>query len=265
MPLPHTDEAHVQHELIAIAVHLERNHRTSRPRPSFSSEAPPRSSARRQPHPTPTGPPEHGGPHRAPDGTPPVPTLPWILASRVLDPESGLTARRKDFTRADALAAVMDAVPGLESAAMGEALTDDVLDVTDGGARCRCRYRCRCRRSSAPACPTPRYTGSDVLAAEQVLAAEAGIASKTVAAWLRHIEDGPGLTGVDVLVVDEGAKVDDRSVAALLGEGARTGTKVVGIGGPQQLQPVGVGGGPRDAPPGRRAGVVGEPAPTRPG
>ncbi len=70
-----------------------------------------------------------------------------------------------------------------------------------------------------------------------------GIPSRTLASWSRRIADGPGLEGVDVLVVDEAAMTDDRQMAALLTEAERTGTKVVAIGDPQQLQAIGPGGG----------------------
>ncbi|MFI0453742.1 AAA family ATPase [Actinomadura sp. 6N118] len=83
------------------------------------------------------------------------------------------------------------------------------------------------------------------------LQAETGIPSATIATWLRRIEgggpDGEGLADVDVLVIDEGAMVDDRQLAALL-DAARPspenpgGTKVIGIGDPLQLRAVGVGG-----------------------
>lgn len=75
------------------------------------------------------------------------------------------------------------------------------------------------------------------------LAAESGIPSKTVASWLQTIATGKGLNGVDVLVVDEAAMVDDRSMAKLLVAAERAGTKVVGIGDPKQLRAVGIGGG----------------------
>jgi conjugative relaxase-like TrwC/TraI family protein len=75
------------------------------------------------------------------------------------------------------------------------------------------------------------------------LTAEAGIDSRTIAAWTREITGGRGLQGVDVLVVDEAAMVDDRALAALLQHAAGTGTKVVGIGDPLQLRAIGVGGG----------------------
>ncbi|MEV4162137.1 MobF family relaxase [Nonomuraea dietziae] len=74
------------------------------------------------------------------------------------------------------------------------------------------------------------------------LAAESGIRSSTIATWLLRIKDGRGLAGIDVLVVDEAAMVDDRQLATLLSEAERTGTKVVLIGDPLQLRAVGVGG-----------------------
>ncbi|GLW58885.1 AAA family ATPase [Kitasatospora phosalacinea] len=72
------------------------------------------------------------------------------------------------------------------------------------------------------------------------LSSEAGIDSSTGAGWLRP--GGPGLAGVDVLVVDEGAMVDDRQVAELLRLAEAGGTKVVLIGDPLQLRAIGVGG-----------------------
>ncbi|MFF2354919.1 MobF family relaxase [Kitasatospora sp. NPDC058115] len=75
------------------------------------------------------------------------------------------------------------------------------------------------------------------------LAAEAGIDSRTIAAWTRDISGGRGLEGVGVLVIDEAAMVDDRALAALLRHAYETGTKVVAIGDPAQLRAVGVGGG----------------------
>ncbi|MFI5809165.1 MobF family relaxase [Streptomyces sp. NPDC051561] len=75
------------------------------------------------------------------------------------------------------------------------------------------------------------------------LKAEAGITSRTVASWLTSVRTGgPGLRGVDVLVVDEAAMCDDRDIAELLTHAAKTGTKVVGIGDPKQLHSPGVGG-----------------------
>ncbi|MDT0459152.1 MobF family relaxase [Streptomyces sp. DSM 41527] len=75
------------------------------------------------------------------------------------------------------------------------------------------------------------------------LKAEAGIESRTLASWLTGIRTGgAGLSGVDVLVVDEAAMCDDRDIAELLTHAAQTGTKVVGIGDPKQLHSPGVGG-----------------------
>ncbi|WP_234323528.1 MobF family relaxase [Streptomyces sp. NRRL F-2580] len=75
------------------------------------------------------------------------------------------------------------------------------------------------------------------------LKAEAGITSRTLASWLTGIRTGgAGLTGVDVLVVDEAAMCDDRDIAELLTHAAQTGTKVVGIGDPKQLHSPGIGG-----------------------
>lgn len=75
------------------------------------------------------------------------------------------------------------------------------------------------------------------------LTAEAGIDSRTIAAWTRDITGGKGLAGVGVLVIDEAAMVDDRALAALLRHADETGTKVVAVGDPMQLKAVGIGGG----------------------
>ncbi|MFE7665601.1 MobF family relaxase [Streptomyces celluloflavus] len=72
---------------------------------------------------------------------------------------------------------------------------------------------------------------------------EAGIQASTMAGILTQIRSGKApLQGVDVLVVDEAAMVDDRQLAHLLSHAGQTGTKVVGIGDPEQLQSPGVGG-----------------------
>ncbi|MYW69095.1 AAA family ATPase [Streptomyces sp. SID8379] len=87
------------------------------------------------------------------------------------------------------------------------------------------------------------YAGATLAAAAaKNLTDASGIEARTVAAWLKQIEDGDGLRGIDVLVVDESAMVDDRAAAALMTEAARTGTKVVAIGDHLQLQAVGPGG-----------------------
>ncbi|MFI8105427.1 MobF family relaxase [Streptomyces sp. NPDC086023] len=74
------------------------------------------------------------------------------------------------------------------------------------------------------------------------LEAEAGIESRTIAAWTREISGGRGLQGVGVVVIEEAAMVDDRALAVLLRHAAATSTKVVAIGDPLQLRAVGVGG-----------------------
>lgn len=79
--------------------------------------------------------------------------------------------------------------------------------------------------------------------AAQNLQNEAGIPARTIASWLHRIREGDGLAGIDVLVIDEAAMTDDRSMAVLLTEAARTRTKVVAISDPLQLQAVGPGGG----------------------
>ncbi|MER6789521.1 MobF family relaxase [Streptomyces sp. NPDC000658] len=87
------------------------------------------------------------------------------------------------------------------------------------------------------------YAGATLAAvAAKNLTDASGIPARTVAAWLGEIENGNGLRGVDVLVVDEATMVDDRTAAVLMAEAARTGTKVVGIGDHLQLQAIGPGG-----------------------
>ncbi|GGK10572.1 hypothetical protein GCM10010123_45700 [Pilimelia anulata] len=87
-----------------------------------------------------------------------------------------------------------------------------------------------------------RVAGTSTAAvAAQNLATEAGIESRTVAAWLTNIGAGRGLSGADVLVVDEAAMVDDRHLAQLLSAAGRD-TKVLLIGDPLQLKAPGVGG-----------------------
>jgi conjugative relaxase-like TrwC/TraI family protein len=88
------------------------------------------------------------------------------------------------------------------------------------------------------------YAGASLSAvAAQNLYEGSGIPARTVAAWLQRIHEGSGLAGIDVLVLDEAAMTDDRSMAVLLTEAARTGTKVIAVGDPQQLQAIGPGGG----------------------
>ncbi|MFC4859505.1 MobF family relaxase [Actinophytocola glycyrrhizae] len=77
--------------------------------------------------------------------------------------------------------------------------------------------------------------------AAQNLATESGIPSRTVAQWLWRIDNGPGLTGVDVLVLDEANLTSDRDRAALYRAAARSGTRIVEVGDPRQLRGVGEG------------------------
>lgn len=87
-----------------------------------------------------------------------------------------------------------------------------------------------------------RVEGAAVAAvAAAGLRAEAGITSQTIASWRQRITSGPGLKGVDVLVVDEGAMVGDRDMSVLVEEAAKRGTKIVSIGDPLQLRPVAAG------------------------
>ncbi|MEU1895654.1 MobF family relaxase [Streptomyces pristinaespiralis] len=88
------------------------------------------------------------------------------------------------------------------------------------------------------------YAGASLSAvAAQNLFEGSGIPVRTVASWLQRIESGTGLRGIDVLVLDEAVMTDDRSLARLLTAAAATGTKVIGVGDPQQLQAIGPGGG----------------------
>ncbi|GAA2560201.1 hypothetical protein GCM10010295_57570 [Streptomyces intermedius] len=87
------------------------------------------------------------------------------------------------------------------------------------------------------------YAGACLSAvAAQQLTQASGIPARTVASWLQEIRTGAGLTGVEVLVVDEATMVDDRAAEVLMREAARTGTRLIGIGDPLQLQAVAAGG-----------------------
>lgn len=77
--------------------------------------------------------------------------------------------------------------------------------------------------------------------AAQNLAAESGIASRTVAQWMFQIAVGRGLRGVDVVVLDEANLTSDRDRAALYEAARKSGTKVVEVGDPKQLRGVGCG------------------------
>jgi hypothetical protein len=75
----------------------------------------------------------------------------------------------------------------------------------------------------------------------QTLQAESGIPSRTVEQWLFRIDNGPGLRGVDVLVMDEAGMIDDRARVRLYAAAELSGTKIVEVGDPKQLRGVGVG------------------------
>lgn len=75
------------------------------------------------------------------------------------------------------------------------------------------------------------------------LHAEADIPSRTIASLLARLDRGEGLGDIDVLVLDEAAMIDDRSLARLLHAAEEQHVKVVGIGDPKQLRAVGIGGG----------------------
>jgi conjugative relaxase-like TrwC/TraI family protein len=77
--------------------------------------------------------------------------------------------------------------------------------------------------------------------AAQGLAAESGIESRTCEQWRMRIATGPGLTGVDVLVLDESTLTDDRDRLVLYAEAARVGARVVEIQDPKQLSTPGCG------------------------
>lgn len=277
------------------------------------------------------GPPGPDGPLAVggPDGprTPP----PEQIATEVFDPQHGLTAYDKEFTKAQLLAQIADACPlGLEAYEL-ETLTERVLAVK-GYAQALPS------RGSHLMAHTERYTTADILRAEQAIVDQAraryadgsarlspdqaaaavsvfevaagfslaaeerraverlltaghgveavvgqagpgrtrlmeacrigwdgvgltyagaslstsvaqslyeatGIPCRTAAAWLQRLHHGDGLTGIDVLLLDEAAKNDPRTMAALLTEAARTATKVIAIGDPRHLRTVGPGGG----------------------
>lgn len=71
---------------------------------------------------------------------------------------------------------------------------------------------------------------------------ETGFPARTVATWLQRIRTGTGLTGIDVLVVEEATAVDDRSADILMREAANTGTQIVAIGDPTRLRAIGACG-----------------------
>ncbi|MCI3227173.1 MobF family relaxase, partial [Streptomyces sp. NP-1717] len=278
--------------------------------------------------PGPGGPGQELGVDR-PDG-PKVPA-PGEIAAEIFHPEKGLTAHEKEFSRAQALAAVADACPHGLPAGDLEGLTDRVLavegyakrlpdrgsklmssadrftteDLIAAEAQIRAQTKARFNDGSVRLEPAAARTAISIfevtagysLSQEQRAAVErlltaghgidalvgvagagktsqmqacrigwdaaglvcagaslsavaadnlaegSGIPSRTLASWMHRIETGSGLAGIDVMVIDEGVMTDDRTLAVLLAEAARTGTKVVSVGDPQQLQAIGAGGG----------------------
>ncbi|MFB4426928.1 MobF family relaxase [Streptomyces sp. QL37] len=84
------------------------------------------------------------------------------------------------------------------------------------------------------------YAGACLSAvAAQNLTRSSGIPARTVEDWLQRIRTGSGLTGVDVLVIDEATTVDDRAAELLMREAARTGTQIIGVGDPRRLRAIG--------------------------
>lgn len=265
-------------------------------------------------------------------GGPRIPP-PSDIARIVFDPETGVTASKKEFTRAALMAAVVNALPyGFGSADLTDLqhLVDDVLRV-EGYAVALPHVGSKVMSS------TDRYTTRDILDAEELVISQAqarvhegavqltaeqaaaamsvfevangfalsdeqraaiertltaglgidahvgaagtgkstlmeacriawdatghtyagatvsavaakslddasGIPARSIASWLQQIRDGKGLSGIDVLVVDEATMSNDRQAATLFTEAARTGTKIVAIGDPKQLQAIGPGG-----------------------
>ncbi|GGU44706.1 MobF family relaxase [Streptomyces violascens] len=263
-------------------------------------------------------------------GLPPVPP-PDQIAAQVFDPQHGLTAHDKEFSRAQLLAAVANSCPyGLPAEDLGR-LADRVLEVKGYAVPLP-------PRGAGLLSNAERFTTQDIVAAEQTIVDQArarygdgtaqlsaeqaaaalsvfevasgftlgaeqrgavqrllttghgidaiegvagagktslmaacrigwdavgmtyagtalsavaaanlqegsGIPARTLASWLERINSGAGLRGLDVLVIDEAVMTDDRALAILLTEAARTGTKVIGVGDPQQLQAIGPGGG----------------------
>jgi hypothetical protein len=79
------------------------------------------------------------------------------------------------------------------------------------------------------------------IAAEQ-LEGGAGIASRTVHSLLFQWEQGrEGLTGRDVLVVDEAGMIGSRQMERLLSQARAAGAKLVLVGDPEQLQAIEAG------------------------
>jgi len=71
--------------------------------------------------------------------------------------------------------------------------------------------------------------------AAAVLHEEASIPSGTLARFLLDLENGTRLTNRDVVVLDEATMASTDDLDALLREITRAGSKLVLVGGPEQL------------------------------
>lgn len=87
-----------------------------------------------------------------------------------------------------------------------------------------------------------RVAGASTQAvASHNLLVKSGIESRSIAQWKWAIANRDGLTGVDVLVVDEAGMTNDRDRAVLYQEAQRTGTRIIEVGDRGQLRGVGCG------------------------
>lgn len=99
-------------------------------------------------------------------GQEPNPDLNTLCRS-IFDPKNGLTAHRKDFTHAAAIAAVLDALPnGIGTAEEAEELTNTVLQHAGYAVKLN-------PKGAQHYTHTDRYTTADIVAAETLIVSEA--------------------------------------------------------------------------------------------
>lgn len=109
------------------------------------------------------GGPDGPAPSAAPDGGGPLMPAPAEVAAHIWREDGGLTANRKAVTRADVLAAVIDACPyGLPDAVAAQALTDAVLAVPGHAVPLPAQ-------GAAHLTNAARFTHTSVLDAEQTI------------------------------------------------------------------------------------------------